>query len=410
LPFAQRIIASAVCWSDLNTLAHHPDWTLPDYAGGSILNLAASLAKHFGPGVPHAPLRNALPLEGVETVVLLIVDGLGQWQLDKHIRDGDAPNLSHLMQRDSQVITSVFPSTTMAAMTCIHTATPPAQSGWLGYTMWLEETQTVTEMIAQVDLSTRRPLEDKSFLAAVPGIYSSYATAGVNVYAVQPQGYRGSWLNDWYWRGAAQLGYVSANTLGSIAMSALEVSGKKLVVLYWADYDSVCHKHGPSSAAASDEIAAVDHAIGRLLARVPNDGKTALIVTADHGQIDLDPEQAVYLERDLWLVDRLLSPPAGDRLCRTFRVKPNQLEAVREHLRRYGDVLDASAAWKAGLFGGAPAAETFRSRVGDLIVVTRDGVQLCWTFSGKQSPRPHRGSHGGLSHAQMRVPLLSVRV
>ena len=391
-------------------MEHHPDWTLPDYAGGGILNLSASLANHFGVSTAHAPLRNALPLEDVETVVLLIVDGLGQWQLEKHIRDGDAPNLQRLMQRDAQVITSVFPSTTMAAITSIHTATPPAQSGWLGYTMWLEETQTLTEMIAQVDLETRKRIEDKGFLAAVPSIYSSYAAAGVKVYAVQPQMYRGSWLNDWYWRGAAQLGYVSANTSGSVALSALEVTGKKLIVLYWADYDSVCHQHGPSSASASDEIAAVDHAVGRLLARLPRDGKTALIVTADHGQIDLQPDRVVYLERDAWLAERLRGPPAGDRLCRTFRVKPSQLEAVREHLRRYGDVLDGSDAWEAGLFGGAPASDTFRSRVGDLIVLPHAGSQLCWTFSGKQPSKPHRGSHGGLSHAQMRVPLLTVRV
>ena len=399
-----------LCSPTLNTLTNHPDWTLPDYAGGSILNLASSLANHFGVRVPHAPLRNALPLEGIETVVLLIVDGLGQWQLEKHIADGDAPNLERLMQRDAQVITSVFPSTTMAAMTSIHTATPPAQSGWLGYTMWLEETQTLTEMIGQVDMASKKPLEDKSFLAAVPSIYSSYAAAGVNVYAVQPQGYRGSWLNDWYWRGAAQLGYVTANSLGSAAIPALAVAGKKLIVLYWADYDTVCHKHGPSSTSASDEIAAVDHAIGRLLMRLPNDGKTALVVTADHGQIDLQPDSAIYLERDAWLNERLLSPPAGDRLCRTFRVKPNQQEAVRDHLNRYGDVLDANDAWEAGLFGGAPAFETFRSRVGDLIVMPHTSSQLCWTFSGKQSPRPHKGSHGGLSHDQMRVPLLSVRV
>ncbi len=389
---------------------HHPDWTLPDYAGGSILNLASSLADHFGVSVPHAPLRNALPLAGAETVVLLIVDGLGQWQLDKHIADGDAPNLERLVSKDSQVITSVFPSTTMAAITSIHTAAPPAQSGWLGYTMWLEETQTLTEMIGQVDMASKKPLEDKSFLSAVPNIYSQYAAAGVNVYAVQPRTYRGSWLNDWYWRGAAQLGYVTANSLGSVAQSALAVVGKKLIVLYWADYDSVCHQHGPSSAAASDEIAAVDGAIGRLLRRLPQDGKTALVVTADHGQIDLDSDSAIYLERDLWLSERLLSPPAGDRLCRTFRVQPNQLGAVRDHLGRYGDVLDANDAWEAGLFGGAPAAANFRSRVGDLIVLPHMGSQLCWTFSGKQPSKPHRGSHGGLSHMQMRVPLLSVRV
>ena len=91
-------------------------------------------------------------------------------------------------------------------------------------------------------------------------------------------------------------------------------------------------------------------------------------------------------------------------------MKPNRLEAVREHLRRYGDVLSGSDAWDAGLFGGAPTFDTFRSRVGDLILMPHTGSQLCWTFSGKQPSKPHRGSHGGLSHVQMRVPLLTVRV
>jgi predicted AlkP superfamily pyrophosphatase or phosphodiesterase len=405
------ISAEVISYFGLNSLLNHPDWTLPHYAGGSILNLASSLSRHFGVTTKHPVLRSPPQLEGAETVVLLIVDGLGQWQLEKHVAEGDAPNLKALLEHaQHRTITSVFPSTTMAAMTSIHTATSPAESGWLGYTLWLEEVGAVTEMIAQINLETKKQLEDRGFLRAVSGAYSALERAGVNVFAVQPQAYRGSWLNEWYWQGAAQLGYATANTVGSVALPTLETSGRKLVVLYWADYDTVCHKHGPSSTAASDEISAVDHALGRLLSKLPTDGKTAFLLTADHGQVDLAADKAVYLERDSWLVDRLVGAPAGDRLCRTFRVLPHQLEAVRVYLERYGDVIPSADAWEAGLFGGAPAFETFRGRVGDLIVLPRDGSQLCWTFTGKQPSRPHLGSHGGLSHAEMRVPLLSLRV
>jgi predicted AlkP superfamily pyrophosphatase or phosphodiesterase len=402
---------NAVSFCDLNTLLHHPDWTLPDYAGGSILNLASSLETHFGVTSENAVLRNSLPLEGAETVVLFIVDGLGQWQLEKHIADGDVPNLKALMEGGHhQVITSVFPSTTMAAVTAMHTATPPAKSGWLGYTLWLPEIGATVEMIGQINQTTHKPLEDRGFLASVPGMYARLEKLGVQVSSVQPSGYRGSWLNDWYWQGAVQYGYITANILPSATARPLELDGRRLVVLYWADYDSVCHRHGPSSSAASDEISALDHALGRLIVRLPRDGKTALVVTADHGQVDLRADAAVYLERDEWLRSRLLSAPGGDRVCRTLRVAPDELQAVEAHVRRYGDVMRSAEAWEAGLFGGAPAQASFRERVGDLIVMPRDGMQLCWTFTGKQPSRPHLGSHGALSHEEMRVPLLAARM
>jgi hypothetical protein len=400
-----------LCFSNLNTLSSHPDWTLPDYAGGSILNLASSLSAHFGLDSGHAVLREPLPLEGAETVVLVIVDGLGEWQLEKHVADGDAPNLKALLEGvHRQTITSVFPSTTMAAVTSIHTATPPAQSGWLGYTLWLEEVGATVEMIGQINQTSHKALEDREFLRSVSGVYGRLEKIGVNGFAVQPLAYRGSWLNQWYWQGAVQYGYVTANTSSSIAMRPLEMEGRKVVVVYWADYDTVCHRHGPSSLEASDEISALDHALGRLLARLPRDGKTALVVTADHGQVDLIADKAVYLERDEWLTARLLSVPAGDRVCRTLRVLPEQLEEVEAHVRQYGDVLRSADAWDAGLFGGLPAQETFRSRVGDLMVMPQGGMQLCWTFTGKQPPRPQLGSHGALSHEEMRVPLLALRL
>jgi hypothetical protein len=386
-------------------------WTLPDYAGGSVLNLASSLATHFGVSAPHPVLRDAPGLEGAETVVLLIVDGLGKAQLERHISDGIAPNFAALLAHGtSTTLTSVFPSTTMAAMTAIHTARAPNESGWLGYTLWLEETGTLTEMIAQVALPDKKPLPRKEFLRVVPNIYSAYANAGVSVYTVQPREYRGSWLNEWYWAGAQTVEYASANTVSSVALEALEGSGRKLVILYWADYDTVCHAHGPSSLEASDEFAGVDAALGRLVQRLPRDGKTALLVTADHGQIDLDPREQIHLERDVWLAGHLQGAPGGERLGRTLRLKPGQLEAVEAHVRQYGDVIRTAEAWDAGLFGGAPALETFRARVGDLIVLPCGGTQLGWSFSAKHLSTPHLGSHGGLSHDQMRVPLLTLRV
>ncbi|MFD1730938.1 alkaline phosphatase family protein [Deinococcus malanensis] len=57
-------------------------------------------------------------------------------------------------------------------------------------------------------------------------------------------------------------------------------------MVYLPDYDSTCHTYGPSSDQAADELAAVDLIVGRLLGALPDNGKTLLVLTADHGQVD----------------------------------------------------------------------------------------------------------------------------
>ena len=383
----------------------------PDYAGGSILNLASSIATHFGVETGHPGLRTALPLDGVETIVIFVIDGLGQGQLERHIADGDAPTLKSLLELGQhQTLTSVFPSTTMAAMTAIYTGSAPARSGWLGFTLWLEEVQAVVQMIEQVDIATNTVLENRDFLRAVPNLASRLERAGVNCFAVQPSEYRGGWLDEWYWQGAVRSGYITANTLPSAAVDALTVEGRKYVMVYCPDYDTVCHKYGPSSSHAGDEISATDHALERLLRQIPGDGKTLLLVTADHGQKDLQASKTVKLEQDAAFMNLLVGPPAGERVSRTFRVKPGAMSEVKDRLVSYCDWIDSSVAWDNGLYGGLPLQETFRNRVGDLIALPRDGAQMLYTYPGHQVSRSHLGSHGGLSEAEMRVPLLSIRL
>ncbi len=383
---------------------------LPDYAGGSIVNLTSSIANHFGVFTSAQQLREKLPLTGIETVILLIADGLGAWQLEKHLADGDMPTLKGLLEdAEQRTLTSVFPSTTMAAITGMHMAATPAQTGWLGYTLWLEEVGAVIEMIGQVDMAAQSKLDQPDFLQSTQSIYGKLERRGVNAFSVAPAEYRGTWLNEWYWSGGMQYGYLTANTLPSVANQSLQSDGQKVIVMYWADYDTVCHKHGPSSNEASDEISALDHALARLLKRIPKNGRTALVITADHGQIDLNDKKIVYLEQQRDLMPCLLSPPAGDRICRTFRVKPGLLEEVRDMLEVTSHTMLTSEAWEAGLFGGAPAEDTFRQRVGDLIAMPRDGIQLGFTYPGKYPSRPHRGSHGALSVEEMRVPLIFTR-
>ena len=397
---------------DYDSVAPDYDSIAPDYDGGSILNLASSIAKHFGLDTGYAPLVHELPWNGVERVVLFIADGLGQQQLERHMTDGDAPNLKALLEQDTayHTITSVFPSTTMSAVTSIHMAAPPAKTGWLGYTLWLEEVAAVVDMIELANLETGTRLAPPEFLKTYSSLTSRLEGLGVQCFAVQPASYKGSFHNDWYWQGAYQGGYTTANTIPSLILSYQKAEQPQYICAYYPDYDTVCHKHGPSSQQASDEIAALDLCVARLLKTLPRDGKTLFMLTADHGQRDLDPKKVVHLERDKILRTMLRGAPAGERLSRYFRVEDGALPELEEYLKPYAQTMTSAEAWASGLFGGAAATETFKARVGDLIAVAHDGIQFNWTFPDRRTAATLLGAHGGWSSAEMLVPVIALRL
>src|SRR6476660_6625902 len=99
----------------------------PDYAGGSLVNLVASVVAARGKKPLHEPLRNfALPA-AAKNLVLLLIDGLGDNYLARHGRG------SELARRRRGALTSVFPSTTASAITTSYTGRTPLEHGLTGW-------------------------------------------------------------------------------------------------------------------------------------------------------------------------------------------------------------------------------------------------------------------------------------
>src|SRR5205085_11154383 len=99
----------------------------PDYAGGSLVNLVASIVAARGGKARHPPLKD-LQLEArARNIVLVIMDGLG----DNYLRRRGAG--SELARRRRGAMTSVFPSTTASAITTTYTGRAPLEHGLTGW-------------------------------------------------------------------------------------------------------------------------------------------------------------------------------------------------------------------------------------------------------------------------------------
>ena len=138
-------------------------------------------------------------------------------------------------------------------------------------------------------------------------------------------------------------------------------------------------------------------------------GKARLVVTADHGLIDVPrAEQTLLLHGDP-LLDLLAVPPSGDARMPIFHVRNERggqfAGAFRE---RFGDsmiLVGIEEAERLELFGPGPLTGVARRRFGDFIAFPFRPAALAYHPPNKPVGSVYLAVHAGLSPQEMRIPL-----
>ena len=398
---------------------------MPDYDGGGLLNVPATVldvlgARDADDAPPLAGLDPALR-EGVRQVIVILADGLGWWQLEMLCDKGDMPFLSGLRDRarrrdGAQLldVTTVFPSTTAAAITTMNTARTPLEHGNIAYFLWLEEFAQVTAMLRWGPAIRKRgsyfddPAVDPLRFVRVPSIHARLRDRGVASYVIEPELFRSEAMTRMHAAEASFVGYVVPSTMGVRLRGLLDAPRPSYVYAYWSGIDTVSHLYGPRSAEAAIEAAILDVALRYALAD-RSAGDTLVLLTADHGHATTDPDKMLDIVGDQQLRTLLRNPPAGEpRLVFLHTDRPQQ---VREHIEAKWPglvtLLDRDELIGAGLFGrGDPTMA--RRRIGEVVaLLDRDLSASIMKVEGETIR--HRGSHGGMTADEMRIPVLAWR-
>ncbi|MDD5646149.1 MAG: alkaline phosphatase family protein [Candidatus Bipolaricaulis sp.] len=394
------------------TLAGIPDpIRFPDYAGFSIVAIADLVRAALGLSASPGALVEALAPQRFERVVLIILDGLGFHRTERFCNDvRDSAFARIAASGDLLPITSVFPSTTVAALSTYSTGLPPAQHGLIGYRLYLREVSAIINMIqlsivgADGAPATASGLDLKELLPC-PTVYERLAEQGVTTHTLLPRYIAASGLSRILYRGATYMHpVVSLPDMLTFARHILERAARPtLVTLYWPELDSVAHTRGPDSDAYEAELQSIDDALRReLLGRVD---RTLLVLSSDHGFVTMEPEDYRPLSDFSELRERLLLHPVGEPRASYLFLRNGGTSPWTLPTTLDGGLvaLDASAAVRAGLFGpGIPHPEIV-SRVGNVLIVST-------ARNGLLHPYPDfpflRGMHGGLNEDELYVPLL----
>ncbi|MCX7623974.1 MAG: alkaline phosphatase family protein [Thermomicrobium sp.] len=392
-----------------------PSWIRPSYDGLGIVNLPWSILATLGAEPAGPPVAATLwPAElaaGVGAVLLVVIDGLGYERLVRALAEGEAPGW-HRLSRDGALfpLTSVFPSTTVAALTALATGEPPARHGLLGFTAFLREFGMLSNLLfwspfGRFPTYASAGLDPRQFLP-VPTIAERATAAGIQATVVSPEAFRETPLTKMQVAGAEFRGYRTAGEFVALVHAALARPGKQLVTAYWDTLDTLGHFVGPESAAWRTELRQLDRLLAdELLAHLPR-RDVLVVVTADHGMVPLDPERQHRLD-DPDLLAALALPPAGERRAVYVHPLPGQRELVAERVRALagsdGAVLDRDALLGRGLFGPPPHHPEAPYRIGELVLVAVGQAGFPWDPPGA-TPRPFFGAHAGFEAAEMLVP------
>ena len=405
-------------------------WTLPDYDGRGLANVPGTVLATLGAreerDIP--PLRDLDPAlaDGVRQVVVILADGLGWGQLERLCARHDTPFLASLLERARRrdgvqllEATSVFPSTTAAAITTLNTGRTPQEHGNMAYFCWVEEFGQVTQMLRWGPAKHRRGSYfddgalDPATYRLVPSIHRRLAERGARSYVIEPEVFRHEAMTRMHAAEAEFIGYVLPSTLGVRLRQLLDQRpwGSKLAYAYayWAGIDTAAHIYGPRSPEHAMEAALLDTALGRALAD-RGAGDTLVLLTADHGHAEIDPAHLIDLEGDAGLRALLAHPLAGEPRLAFFHT--DRGDAVRERVEARWPgrftFFGRDEAIADGLFGRGDASAA-RRRIGE----------LCGMLSGPRAATivrvdgqavQHRGAHGGMTADEMRIPVIAWRV
>ena len=371
----------------------------PGYGRSSVAEVLTSSAAVLGvPG-----FTNSLNLPAAKRVCVVMVDGLG-WSLLKQ-RGGHAPFLRSFLP-SARVLTAAFPTTTAASLASLGTGLPPGEHGMVGYDVLDPEQDKVVNMLGNWDAGV-----DPQRWQPHPTVLERVAEH-LPVASVSLPRFADSAMTRAALRGGTFIGATGVHARVSAAVEALSASPQMLMYLYWNELDKAGHKHGAQSAQWGYQLEELDSALKLLAARLPAD--TLLLLTADHGMVDIAPEHRYDFSEDPSLIAGVRHTAGEPRMVHLY-LEPGAGVRDRDALMAAWQAAYGAKVWvatreqavAAGWFGPVVAPAVL-PRIGDVLVLAREPIALYDLRRMKSSSLEVVGQHGSLTRAEREVPLLQL--
>lgn len=366
----------------------------PAYGESCLSDLAPWLRAALGVGGVDdlAPGLGSPP--DLERIVLLVFDGLGSEQIERY--RSHCPFISRM---EGVSITSTFPSTTGAGLTSLSTGLTPGRHGIVGYVF---ESGGGAFNVVKYSLNGRdaRTVLEPEDLQPEQTMFEIGNERGLTTWVVAADGFRASGFTMVFLRGGRWHGWKKPEEMPEIVNEVIGIGARSLVYAYYDGIDQAAHESGLGSERYLDALKTSDRIASEIASGLAP--RSAMLLTADHGMVDVPPESREFIDPE---IDSLCRLVGGEGRCRYLYAHPGQGEELEASAaRRWSEwawVMSKTDAVEAGLFGAEPTAASL-GRIGDVVVAAREPKALFRQSRNRFIPL---ANHGSLTSAEMSVPM-----
>ena len=383
------------------------DLVRPAYDQPGLVHLVRAIATLAGvPELEHPePVKRLAEQIGYsDHLVFVLLDGLGMNIVRR------LPPTSFIASHLRGEIQATCPSTTACALTSVATGHWADRHGVTGWFTRLPEFDLTAMTLPFADRVTGQPLGQRGIrvedVLPLPALVPRMTTH--QPLTLTPTYIANTPFNSYARGNTRSSGYEDIkHAIDQVIAHVLDATGKTYTYLYLHDVDTLCHHVGVGHDSVVPLVLGIDAELRRLADAL--EGRARIVVSADHGLIDVRrPDQTLLCAGDP-LLELLHAPPTGDARMPLFHVREGQHQAfVGQFTERFADrmvLLDIDEADRMRLFGPGPLSATARRRFGDFVAIPFRPATLAFHPPHKPPGELYLAVHAGLSPQEMWVPL-----
>jgi len=402
------------------------DFLYPCYEENCISNIPGTILDLFDVKNKRPQLPNKVVSGNgeVDKVVLFVLDGFGYNQFLRCYRDH---KFLRVLAEKGEVfpLTSVFPSQTTNALTTLNTGLTPQEHGLFEYYIYLREVDSIVNTLRfePIGSKKRNGLVEKGYnpniLFKGNTIQNMLKEAGVksftHIYATYAYSHYSKLL------------FANSTVIPSLKSSDLIVTLKKKLeqekepayfFVHLSNLDTISHEYGSNSYEYSAELSAISYLLNKELVQkidAETAKQTLLLMTSDHGVVNIVPEDTTYLNGFTDVLCNLEQGKTGKTILPTGSARDVFLHVKEEKLSETQKLLTEKIGSKAkiveirdvvnkGLFGQGKITREFVNRAGNLLILPYRNETVWFEHFTDIRYNPI-GQHGGLNEEEMLIPL-----
>ena len=370
-----------------------------------ILNTITSILKYYNVETKHASLTSLDKIleKHYKNVVFIVLDGMGEHILNNLSNNG------YFYNKKIDCVTSVYPSTTTAALTTYYAGKPPYETGWIAWSQYFKEYGRALDMLSHkesykgVDVIKEAKINVFEDVVKYTPVFEQIEKASPNVKAFE--------ITPIYSdkRSKRSLRADNLDELVSSIELLCETNSENFILAYSDNPDGLLHKYGTYSDEVKEFIHEAENKIEAMCNKLSDD--TVVIISADHGHKNIEKAYTIldYPE----ILDCLIMPASLESRFLTFLVKDNMKKEFEERFNNaFKDeflLLTTEEFLNRNFLGFGDKHPKVDEFLGNYVALSTAGSMIRLETFLAEGKKVKKSTHCGLSKEEMEVPVLVVK-